>query len=168
MPRSIQLAVGSPATVAQIVSAFADERYWSARLSQFAGGTAALKSLRTDGNGAVSVTITLGLLRDRLPKMVTQLHPGDIEMVREEKWYWLEDGRVRGDIDVVVTGAPVCAAGQSMLTAADTGSRMTYSGSVNVNVPFIGGRIESLMCRQTAEEIARLQHFTDDWIAGHR
>ncbi|BBZ60406.1 DUF2505 domain-containing protein [Mycolicibacterium monacense] len=169
MPRTFETAVDSPATVAQIVSAFSDERYWSARLGQFAGGTAAVESLRTDATGTVAVTIALGLLRDRLPKVVTQLHPGDIEMIREERWCWLEDGRVRGDIEVTVTGAPVCAAGQCMLTSTATGSRMTYAGSVKVNVPLVGGRIESYMGRQTVDEIARLQEFTNDWIAeNHR
>ncbi|KUI31931.1 hypothetical protein AU196_08740 [Mycobacterium sp. IS-1742] len=167
MPRNFEISLNSPATVVQILSAFADEQYWSARLNRFADGTARLTSLRSDPSGTVAVRIALGLLRERLPKVVTQLHAGEIEMIRDERWCWLEDGRVRGEIDVTVTGAPVSAVGQSVLTAADTGSRMTYSGSVSVKVPFVGGRIESFMGRQTVDEITRLQHFTNDWIAGH-
>lgn len=168
MPRTFEVSVDSPATVVQILSAFADERYWSERLGMFTGGTAAITSLRTDPAGTVAVTITLGLLRDRLPKMVTQLHAGELEMIRRERWCWLDDGRVRGAIDVTVTGTPVSAVGEGLLTSTDNGSRMTYSGSVAVKVPLVGGRIESFMGRQTVDEITRLQQFTNDWVAGHR
>lgn len=167
MPRTFEVSVDSPATVVQILSAFSDEHYWAARLDEFTGGSAVLKSLHTEPCGTVNVTIALGLLRDRLPKVVSQFHAGDVEMVREETWGWIADGRVRGAIGLSVTGAPVSAVGRGLLATADNGSRMTYAGSVAVNVPLLGGRIETVIGRQTVEEIVRLQRFTNDWIAGH-
>ncbi|TFV57988.1 DUF2505 domain-containing protein [Mycobacterium sp. PS03-16] len=167
MPRTFEISVDSPATVVQILSAFSDERYWADRLDEFTGGSATVVSLSTDSTGTVNVTIALGLLRDRLPKMVSQFHSGDLEMIREETWCWIADGRVRGAVGVSVTGAPVSAVGRGLLRTSDTGSRMTYAGSVAVNVPLLGGRIETFMGRQTVEEIVRLQRFTNDWIAGH-
>jgi len=36
MPRSVDFSVESPASVEQVLSAFADEHYWQARLAAFA------------------------------------------------------------------------------------------------------------------------------------
>jgi len=164
VPRTFDLSVESPATVGQILSAFGDGEYWRARLATFGGGTATLSSLIIDASGAVTVAITLGLLRDRLPKVVTQLHRGDLEMVRNETWSWVGGGRVRGDIDVAVPGAPLSAVGQALLVPEGNGSRMKYTTTVAVKIPLVGGRIESFICGQTSDEITKLQNFTTEWI----
>lgn len=157
--------VDSPASVEQILSAFGDEVYWNARLAEFAGGTATLDTLIVDGDGTVKVTVKLGLLRDRLPKVVTQLTSGDLQMVRDETWSWTNGSCVRGDIAVAVPGAPVSAAGQALLVPEGGGSRLSYTATVKVKVPLVGGRIENFMCRQTVDEITKLQGFTNEWIA---
>jgi hypothetical protein len=107
----IDLSVESPASVEQVRSAFGDEDYWRARLAAFGNGTATLGSLIVDAGG-VTVVIRLSLLRDRLPKLVTRLHRGDLEMVRNERWSWIGGGRVRGEISVAVPGAPLSAVGR--------------------------------------------------------
>lgn len=159
------MSAESPASVEQILSAFGDEGYWHARLAEFTGGTAALDSLATSADGAVTVRITVGLLGDRLPKVVTQLHRGDLKMVRAEEWRRDADGRVHGEIDVAIPGAPLTAKGQGLLVAAGSGSRMSYTTTVTVRVPVVGGKIESYICGQTLDEISRVQRFTDQWIA---
>ena len=165
MPRSVDLTVDSPASVEQILSTFGDEVYWNARLAEFAGGTATLDLLSVDGAGTVGVTIKLGLLRDRLPKVVTQLTSGDLQMVRDETWSWTDGGRVRGSIAVAVPGAPVSVIGQALLVPEGDGSRLSYTTTVKVKVPLVGGKIESFMCGQTVDEITKLQGFTNEWIA---
>lgn len=165
MPRSVDLTVESPASVEQILAAFGDEVYWNARLAQFAGGTATLDALSVDEGGTVGVTIRLGLLRDRLPKVVTQLTSGDLQMVRDETWSRTDGGRVRGDIAVAVPGAPVSAIGQALLVPEGAGSRLSYTTNIKVKVPLVGGKIESFMCGQTVDEITKLQDFTNEWIA---
>jgi hypothetical protein len=165
MSRSVDVTVESPASVEQILSAFGDEAYWQARLAEFAGGTATLDSLRVDDGGAVSVTIRIGLLRDHLPKVVTQLAPGDLQMVRDETWSRSDDGCVRGVIAVSVSGAPVSATGQATLAPDGSGSRLDYTATNNVKVPLVGGKIASYMCGQTTDEIIKLQCFTNEWIA---
>jgi hypothetical protein len=165
MSRSLDLAVESPASVEQIVSAFGDRAYWEARLAEFGGGTATLDDLTVDDAGGVTVALRLGLVRDRLPKVVTQLHNGDLEMLRKETWQWADDGHVRGDIDVRVSGAPVSAIGQAFLSRDGDGSRLTYNATIKVKIPLVGGKIESYMCGQTVDEITKLQDFTNSWIA---
>ncbi len=165
MSRSLDLTVESPASVEQVLAAFGSQAYWNARLAEFGGGTATLDDLSVDDSGAVAVALRLGLVRDRLPKIVTQLHNGDLEMLRNETWRWVDGGHVRGDIGVTVSGAPVSAIGQALLSPAGAGSRLSYNATIKVKIPLVGGKIESFMCGQTVDEITKLQDFTNGWVA---
>lgn len=165
MSRSVDVTAESPASVEQILSAFGDEAYWDARLAEFAGGTATLDSLHVDDDGTVRVKLRIGLLRDNLPKVVTQLTPGDLQMLRDETWSRSDDGCVRGVIAVAVPGAPVSATGQATLSPEGGGSRLNYNATIKVKVPLVGGKIESYICGQTTDDIIKLHGFTNTWIA---
>ena len=165
MPRSFDLSVESPASVEQVLSAFGDEDYWRARLAAFGGGTATLGSLTVEPDGTVAVEVRLSLLRDRLPKIVTQLRRGDLEMVRNERWSRIGGGRVCGEVNVAVPGAPLSVLGEALMAPEPSGSRLQYSTTVEVKVPLVGGKIESYIGRQVPEEITALQRFTSEWIA---
>ena len=165
MPRSFEVSAESRATVEQILSAFADEEYWRARLATFSDGTATLTELTVDAVGDVTAVVTLSLLRDRLPKLVTQLYRGDLEMVRDERWTRISDSRVRGEVGVAVPGAPVSVRGEALLAPAPNGSRLNYTAAVEVRVPLVGGKIEDFFGRQFVEGIPAIQRFTTEWIA---
>jgi hypothetical protein len=47
------------------------------------------------------------------------------------------------------------------------GSRLTYTATVEVKIPLIGGTIESYIGGQLAEQIAAIQRFTTVWITEH-
>ena len=165
MPRSFDLSVESPVGVEQVLSAFGDEDYWRAGLAAFGNGAATLGSLIVDASGTMTVVVTLSLFRDRLPKLVTQLHRGDLEMVRNERWSRIGGGRVRGEISVAIPGAPLSAVGEALLAPVRNGSRLKYTTTVEVRVPLVGAKIESFMGGQAVKEIARIQRFTTEWIA---
>lgn len=164
MPRSFDLAVESSASVQQIFATFGDPEYWRARLAAFSNGTATLTSLSVDPDGAVNVLVTISLLGDRLPKLITQLHRGDLQMVRNELWSPIDRGQVHGDINVTFSGAPLSAAGIALIAPAPHGCRLKYTTTVAANVPLVGGRIESYIGSRTGEEIAAIQRFTNEWI----
>ena len=42
---------------------------------------------------------------------------------------------------------------------------MSLSGTVEVKIPLVGGRIEKYICDQIVVEIPALQRFTSDWIS---
>ncbi len=165
MSRSVDVTVESPASVETILSAFGNEVYWHARLAEFTGGTATLDDLTVDDDGTVTVALRLGLVRDHLPKVVTQLQNKDLEMLRSETWRWADEGRVRGDVGVTVPGTPLSVTGRALLVPAGGGSRLSYNATVKVKVPLVGGKIESYICGQTVGEINKLQGFTNEWIA---
>jgi Protein of unknown function (DUF2505) len=166
--RSFHVGVESSASVERVLAAFGDEAYWRARLATFGNGTATLDALKVDATNTVTVAITLNLLTDRLPRVITQLSRGDLEMVRSERWSLTADGRVHGDLTATMPGAPLSMVGEGLITPADRGSRLDYAASVDVRVPLVGGKIESFIAGQAGKEIAAIQRFTTDWIAADR
>lgn len=165
MPRSFGLSVESPASVDQILSAFRDEDYWRARLATSGTGTATLDSLTVDAGGAVTVVVTVKLLRDRLPKLLTPIDRVELAMVRTERWSRIAGGQVHGEISVAVPGAPLSAIGDALLTPVRDGSMLTYTTTVHAKVPVVGGRIEDFIGVELSQGITAIQHFTDEWIS---
>ena len=51
------------------------------------------------------------------------------------------------------------------LAPAPAGSSLTLSGTVEVRIPLVGGRVEKYICDQIIVEIPALQRFTSDWIS---
>ncbi|ORA38804.1 DUF2505 domain-containing protein [Mycobacterium aquaticum] len=168
MARSFDVSVQSAADVAEILTAFGDRDYWHARLAAYAGAGATLDRLEIDAAGSVMVTVTLRLLRDRLPALVTQLYPADLTMVRSETWRPDGSDVVLGDIRVSVPGAPVSAHGTATLTPESAGSRLVRRTTVRVAVPFVGGKLEDYLGRQFCDGIPAIQDFTSEWIAEKR
>lgn len=168
MPRSFALAIDAPVGVDEILAAFGDEQYWQARLAAFDGGKAALGGLAVDVDGTVTAALTVSLFANRLPKVVTALAPGDLEMARTETWRPTGDGQGRGTIEVAVPGAPVSAAGKVTLVSRSGGARLDFSTTVKVHIPLVGGQVENFIVSRLGDEISAVQRFTDSWILAHR
>ena len=168
MSRSLALSLDAPVRVDEILAAFADDDYWQSRLAAFDGGTATLDGLTVDPDRSVRVALTVSLFANRLPKVVTALVPGEFEMARTETWRPLDDGTARGAITVKVPGAPVSAVGTVSLVPAGTGSRLNFSTTVRVNIPLVGGQVESFIVSRLGDEISAVQRFTNNWIVTNR
>jgi hypothetical protein len=168
VPRSLALSLDAPVRVDEILAAFGDDGYWQARLDAFDGGTASLNGLTVGQDGAVRAALTVSLFANRLPKVVTALAPGDLEMARTETWRPTGDGQVRGTIEVAVPGAPVSAIGNVMLVSLPDGARLDFSTTVRVNIPLVGGQVENFIVSRLGDEITAVQRFTNTWIVAHR
>jgi hypothetical protein len=164
MPRSFDTSVESQASVEQFLSAFGNQDYWRTRLAT-GDSAATLKSLTVDADSTVSVVFAASLLRDRLPRLITQLHRGDLEVVQEERWSRIDGGRLRGEISVTAPGTPLSGFWDVVVTPVGNGSRLNYTITVKVNVPLVGGSIERLIGGQLAEGVPQGVRFSTDWIA---
>jgi Protein of unknown function (DUF2505) len=162
MPRTFDLIVESPSSVEQFRAAFGDEEYWQARLAAMDNGR--LDSLDVDDDGTVDVRSTFKLLRDGMPKVVTQLRLGDLQMMHNETWSRIDGGRVRGEVNVEVSGFPLSARGAGSLTPIGDGSQLTYTATVAVKVPLVGGAIEGFIGGQLTSWIREISTFTTEWI----
>jgi hypothetical protein len=165
MPRSFDVSADSLATVEQVHSAFSDEAYWLARLATMNGSTA-LESLSVDDDRTVRVATTQDLGRDLVPGIVAKFYRRDLKVRHTETWRPI-DGQLRGQISVVVSGAPGSGSGAALVAPTQDGSRLTFEGSVEFKVPLVGGTIESFIAREFARGIPDIQHFITKWVSEH-
>lgn len=166
--RSLDLTSESPASVEQFHVALSTLEYWRARLAVNDSGTATLDSLTVDADGTVDVVTTLNPLRDRLPGPIARLHRGDLEILHTETWSLVDGGRLRGRVSYEMSGVPLSGSGTVLLTPLDSpdqGSHLSYTVTVEVRVPLVGGAIERLIGTQLPAGILAGQRFTAEWIA---
>jgi hypothetical protein len=164
MPRSFDMAAEYGGSVEQVHRAFGDQNYWLARLAESGADRATLDSMSA-GAGGVRVKTTHVLRRDRLPGVVTQFHPGDLAIVREETWTPVDGGQATGMVTGAIPGAPVSLSGTAALAPTDGGgSRLQFTASVEVRIPLVGGKVESFIGSQLVELLIAEQRFTTAWI----
>ncbi|WP_370329352.1 DUF2505 domain-containing protein [Mycolicibacterium hippocampi] len=165
MPRPFDVDTDSPATVEEICSAFANKAYWRARIAEFGGGATTLDTLSVESDGTISVATTQDLRHDVLPGVLAKVFTGGLEVVRTETWRPAGDDRVTGEVTLAASGVPGSGVGSALIAPRPAGSGMSLSGTVEVKIPLVGGRIEKYICDQIAVEIPALQRFTSDWIS---
>jgi hypothetical protein len=169
MPRSFDVLTESPHSVEQVFGAFGDEDYWRARYAAFDSGTA-LDSLIVDADGTVEVLATQHLGRRLLPELVAKLVPGDLTIRYSETWRPVGDCQVRGQVSISTPAALGSGRAEACLAPmgpGDSGSLLRFIATVEVKVPVVGGKIESYVGSQLAENIPAIQRFTTTWIAEH-
>src|SRR5690242_16411633 len=130
MPRSFDMAAEYGGSVEQVHRAFGDRAYWLERLADSGADTATLDSMTVDADGGVDVVTTQVLRRDRLPGVVTQFHPGDLAIVREEVWSPIGDGQATATVTGSIPGAPVSLTGTAVLAPTGSGSRLAFTSTV--------------------------------------
>lgn len=165
MPRSFDLSADYPSGVETVYAALSDRRYWIARLADSGADTATLDTMQIGADGTIEVATTQALHRDRLPALAAQFHRGDLEIVRHEKWGPVRGGTTRTEVRGKVRGAPVSVSGDAVLAPTDTGSRLSITATVSVDIPLVGGKIEGFIGAQLAELMAAEQRFTSSWVA---
>ncbi|GFG87788.1 DUF2505 domain-containing protein [Mycolicibacter algericus] len=164
MPRTFTLSAQYPAGVELVYAAFAEERYWLARLADSGADTVALESMAVDADGGVDVVTTQGIHRDKLPALAAQFHPGNLNVTRHEMWRPVRDGRARAEVTGKIVGAPAKLSGEAALEPAGGGCELTLTATVQVDIPLVGGKIESFIGAQLAELVAAEQRFTSTWL----
>lgn len=164
MPRTFTLFEHYPATVEQVYAAFADEQYWRARLADSGADIVALDSMTVSPDGRVYVATTQSIHREKLPALAAQFHPGNLDVTRRETWHPVRDGQTRAQVTGKVVGAPAKLSGDAVLVPAADGCELRLTATVQVDIPLVGGKIESFIGGQLAELITAEQRFTSIWL----
>ena len=164
MPRPFDVTTDSPASVDQIRRAFGDEAYWQARIDEFGGGATTLDYLTVDSTGTVDVATTQDLRNDLLPGPLAKAFRGDLSVVRAETWRPGED-TLHGEVTISASGVPGSGVGSLVLEPVPGGSRLSFTGTLEIRIPLVGGRIEKAIADQIVAELPQLQRFTSDWIS---
>jgi uncharacterized protein DUF2505 len=164
MPRPIDHRSALPHPADRVYAVMADPEYLRARLARIGGKGAELLEHSPDGDG-VRYRLRQGLDRHLLPPLVQTLIPGDLMIERVESLGPDTIGGYRGDVDVRVPGTPVAAAGAMALVDTAEGSDFLVRAQVTVNVPFLGGKIESTIAENVRTLLVAESGFTRDWLA---
>ncbi len=164
MPRSFGVSACYAVRVEQVHAVFADARYWQARLAD--ADSAILDALAVEEDGRIIVATIEALRPDGLPAIIRQLHRGPLQVVRHETWSPITGGTAHGKVSVGVAGMPVSLAGNAKLVPAENGSRLTVTGTVVVNIPLVGGKLETVICDKVTEMVMAEQRFTTRWVTG--
>jgi hypothetical protein len=164
MPRSFDMSVDYEGTVEQVRQAFGDEQFWLARLAEVGVGESSLDSLST-ADGAVTVATTLVLPREFLPAVATQFLSGDMRIQRRETWQPVAGGTAAGTVDCAIVGAPATMRGTGALSARGDRSRMDLRATVEVRIPLVGGKLETVIGGQLSNLLIEEQRFTTAWLA---
>jgi hypothetical protein len=166
MPRSFDMATEYEGSVEQVHRAFSDEQYWLARLADSGADGYSLDSMTLDEDGGIDVVTTQRLRADRLPGVVQQFHRGDLNLVREEAWSPIRDGKATATINLTIVDAPATLSGTAALAPANPGfgSRLDFHATVQVDIPLVGGKIENFVGSQLVDLLIAEQRFTTVWI----
>ncbi len=141
-----------------------DGDYLQARLAELGGKDPALVERSVDDSGA-RVVLRHSVAVEFLPSVIKRFTGGDLVLDRVETWAPEEAGGYRGTFEVTVRGLPGKLTGTQSLHDVEGGSESTVEGSAEVPVPFVAGRIESIVNEQVGGLLDGEDEFTHRWLA---
>ena len=161
MPTHIDHSARYTASVATLAAAFANEQYWKERLAEVGGPGARLVSF-AGSDGQATIEMVQVVAASKLPAAVTAIRPGDLEIKRTEIWT-----TETGSFSASVEGAPATIGGTVTLAADADATTLQVNGQVQVDVPFFGGKIESVIAGHLHELLEREDGFTQTWLVNN-
>lgn len=169
MARRIEHRSTSEWPAARVYEALIDIDYLTDRLAEIGGSNAALLQHVATEDGA-RFQVRQGVHADALPSVARTVVGGDLKIDRSESWRQEEHGHYTGEIAAEIAGAPCSITGSMWLRdltepAGSAVSEFVVSGSVRVNVPFLGGKLEDLIVEQVQKLLADEENFTTEWLA---
>lgn len=167
MPRQLEYRSTSQYPAADVYATMVDPAYLEARLADLGGARAALLEHHADDAGA-RYRLRHGLDSKDLPSMVRNLVPGDIIIERIESWTIAGPGAYHGGAQVEIPGTPASAEGGIRLRDITDGSELIVRMAVTVKVPFLGGKIETVIAEQVTTLLAAETAFTLQWLEKQR
>ncbi|RAV10071.1 DUF2505 domain-containing protein [Mycolicibacterium sp. GF69] len=163
MPKSFECSVEASVSVQQIHAAYATKDFWLARLEPH-GDVVELRSFDVDADGTVRATMVQDLRNAVLPPPFSRLYPRGLELVQSETWTVDQGTTARGEIRVKAHGAPGSGRSTIMVSPTSDGEHLKCSGTIQFKVPLVGGKLESLLGRQLADQIPDTLRFIAEWI----
>lgn len=148
----------------KLYATLVDREFLRAKLEAIGGNNAALLDLASDADSA-KYTLRQGVNREHLPTPVQKILRGDLVIERTETWRLAESGRYEGTVTARVKDAPGNIGGGLTVAGRDGGSEFAINAEAKVDVPLIGGKIESAIAEQVVRLMEREARFTQQWLA---
>ncbi|MCF8569036.1 DUF2505 domain-containing protein [Gordonia sp. HY002] len=162
MSSNFEHSVSYPFSVTDYWALITTEQYWRDLLAATNSDHGSLESFEIDGD-AVTVATKQGVDESNLPKAVTAIRPGDLEIPRTCV-FRLSGDTIIGRMEASVTGAPAKISGDIVITGAQATAQ--YTGAVDVAIPFVGGRVEKAVVEQVVHLLDAEHDATVDFHQG--
>jgi hypothetical protein len=133
------------ASVDTVISGLADESVARRRSAADGLGTRLLRHEVTED--AVRIVVASDIPLDWLPSAITTRIGASPRVERMEEWMRSADG-ARSPLTFAFSGLPVTCDGTARLTPVETGSRLAVELTLRVDVPLLGGAVESAVAPQ--------------------
>lgn len=123
------------------------------------------RTVRVDRDGpGMSVEINQVQAARGIPGFAKKIVGEEINIIQSEDW----PGPERGNIALVIPGKPGEISGTALVTQDPEGTTETVNLTVKVNLPLVGGKIESLIADLLSRAL-RAEHTVGvEWLAGAR
>ncbi|MGQ0575599.1 MAG: DUF2505 domain-containing protein [Pseudonocardia sp.] len=165
MSRTLAYQISSAHAAQDVYTVMVDPEHLEARLRQMGGPGARLLEHEADADGA-RYALRHGIASSDLPPFVAPFLPGTLVIERRETLRRERPGRYVGEVSVLIKGTPATAAGGMRLVDLVTGgSEFAVRAEVTVDVPFVGGKIETIVAEQVRQLLDAETRFTMRWIA---
>jgi hypothetical protein len=167
MPRPIRHHARSDQPAQRVFETLVDKGFLEARLADIGGVAAAL--LKHEAGGApldhAAYTLRQGVNRQDLPPVMQKVLPGNLVIERSETWRNVAPGRFSGTVAATVGGAPGKITGTLDLRDVAGGSELSMDGSVQVPLPFVGGKVETVIAEQVERLVGSETRYLQEWMA---
>lgn len=164
--QTISHRAGWDADADTVYRVLVDADQLEARLQALGGKDPALVARSVDDAGA-RLRLRHSVAVEFLPSVIRRFTGGDLVLDRVETWTPAPGGGYQGTFEVTVRGLPGKLTGTQTLYDVEGGSRSTIDGSAEVPVPFVAGRIESIVNEQVNGLLDGEDEFTRRWLSEH-
>ena len=166
MAQTISHRAGWDADAESVYRVLVDDEYLRARLRELGGKDPALTGhAASDSDARLELRHSVAV--EFLPSVMRKFTGGDLVLDRVETWTLQDSGLYRGTFEVTVRGLPGKLAGRQALHDVEGGSESSVDGSAEVPVPFVAGKIESIVNEQVGALLDAEDEFTRRWLAEH-
>lgn len=101
----------------------------------------------------------------KAPSAAAKFTGETITIVEDVRWSQAAaNGSRTGALLLTVPGLPVEMKGTIALAPGGKGTRVDYAGDLNVNIPFVGKKLEQSAAPAVLEGITLQQRVGDDWL----
>ncbi|KEI45329.1 DUF2505 domain-containing protein [Saccharopolyspora rectivirgula] len=172
MTRRIEHRSTSGWPAAAVHEALVDVDYLTERLHALGGSRAELVQHETTDDG-VHYQLRHGIRSESLPALARSVVAGDLVVDRSESWRQADENHYTGEVAAEIAGAPCSITGSMWLrdltTPTDSStSELVFSAKVDVNLPFVGGKLEELVANQVEQLLLAEERFTEEWLAARK
>ena len=152
-----------PHPPAAVHAALTNADYWAHNVAHLSTEPGQVHEF-TEKDGGAEVVLYEIMPMDLLPEAVRAMVSQSLKIKRVVTWGAFNGTEAAGSYVADVKGAPVDFKGDMKLTGDDSSTTITYTGEVNVNIPFMGPAIEPKVADALEELTKGEAELTDGWI----